>query len=158
MKTGFVFLLGGCIFLGGCLSKKELNKNLPIDLATLKRPSDSTRTESEKPKSDSLVSWDRLQKIRSSIDSIAAQKICTDASQWRSTPLGAKPCGGPAEYVAYPKEFESAVLKLATEYTTLNVRYNRQNMLQSDCKMNTPPLEIRCQGGKPVLIYDKLKP
>ena len=157
MKTGSVVLVICCMMLAGCLSKKKLNENLPVDLGMRPRPSDSMAMPTDTPKSDSLVSWSQLQDIRSSIDSIVSGKICDDASAWRSTPLGSKPCGGPVEYIAYPKESESAVLKLVTRYTTLNARYNRQNKLRSDCIMVTPPLEIRCENGKPVLVYDKSK-
>ncbi len=158
MKAGSVVLVICCMMLAGCLSKKKLNENLPVDLGMRPRPSDSTVVlQTDQPKSDSMVSWSQLQHIRGSIDSIVSGKICDDASAWRSAPLGSKPCGGPAEYIAYPKESESAVLKLVTRYTALHTRYNRQNQLQSDCIMVTPPLEIRCESGKPVLVYDKSK-
>lgn len=67
--------------------------------------------------------------------------------------LGSKACGGPQEYLAYPKELDQeGVDKLIQEYTEKEEEYNKKFGIVSDCKAIPKPTGITCEKGKPKLL------
>ena len=118
-----------------------------------------------KPKRDTIVSpsnpinstpraeitMERLQEMKAEILALISQESCEDPSQWRISPMGSKPCGGPSEYIAYPKKIEDQLLPKIQRFTGANSRYNRINNLVSDCNVITPPTRIVCENGSAVL-------
>ena len=95
---------------------------------------------------------ERLAVLVKEIDSLAGSEICTDASEWRSSPIGAKPCGGPSSYIAYPIKMEDEILAKIKEFTAQQDAFNKKYQLMSDCAMVPPPAGIRCENGKAVLV------
>ena len=82
-----------------------------------------------------------------------AQSVpCTDASEWRITPIGKKACGGPAAYIAYSSRIDTArFLQQVAAYTAASDRYNRNSGMASDCMMVTEPQSVQCVNGQAVL-------
>jgi len=95
---------------------------------------------------------ERLAVLVKEIDSLAGSEVCTDAAEWRSSPIGAKPCGGPSSYIAYPIKMEDEILAKIKEFTAQQDAFNKKYQLMSDCAMVPPPAGIRCENGKAVLI------
>ncbi len=146
-------VLVSLFFLFSCTSKKPMDdENLPKDVAL--------RPEREKPVKDpdviefsddeQFVTIEKLNKLKSEIEELIS-KTCDDASKWRISPFGAKPCGGPASYIAYPIDLENEVIPKITKYNSLASEYNKQKGLMSDCALVPPPSGIKCVDGKAVL-------
>lgn len=130
-------------------------ENLPKDVSLKpdqeKIPADSARATVTERDTDTIISSESIAGIKNKIESLINGVTCDDASKWRMSPFGAKPCGGPASYIAYPKELESQLLPLITEYNQKSALYNKQNGLTSDCSLVPPPASIICENGKAVL-------
>lgn len=126
-----------------CTSSKSAdNTNLPIDI--LDRPAD----ESSKKYDEA-----NLDKLKSIIESEIAKEKCTSSSDWAFAPMGAKACGGPVSYIAYPKKLETSILTRIENYTQTMSEFNKKYGITSDCMMIAEPSGIRCQDEKAVLIY-----
>lgn len=95
-----------------------------------------------------------LRKILASIDTLATSKVCTDTEEWRITPIGSKPCGGPASYMAYHKDVEEVIIPKIQEYTRRQAVYNQKAGIFSDCMIEPQPSGMRCEAGKPVLLHN----
>src|SRR5690606_30871658 len=73
------------------------------------------------PEAESLL----LERLRNEIDSLASSYLCQDASEWHFTPVGEKPCGGPASYVAYSTKMDTvSFLNKVEIYTDRQRTYN----------------------------------
>lgn len=78
---------------------------------------------------------------------------CADASSCNSIAFGAKPCGGPREYLVYPSTVNLSVLEnLVDEYYELDNQYNIQIGAVSDCMVVSPPTTIDCVEGVCTII------
>ena len=132
-----VFIVSSC-----ASSKSGDNTNLPIDIA-------------DRPADESSKKYDEanLDKLKSIIESEIAKEKCTAASEWTFAPMGAKACGGPVSYIAYPKKIESSVLRKIENYTQTMSEFNKKYGITSDCMMAAEPTGVRCQAEKPVLVY-----
>lgn len=128
-----------------CKSKKavETDPTLPKDISEKTENNFTQQQDSED-----------LTQIRAEIDSLIENTVCTNPSEWRISPIGAKACGGPASYLAYPIENEEEVLPLIQRYTELNSAFNKKYNIMSDCMLVTPPSGIDCSDGKAILKYD----
>ncbi|NML71229.1 hypothetical protein HHL23_15670 [Chryseobacterium sp. RP-3-3] len=124
-----------------CNTSKNLNTNLPKDIS--ERPADEDSQKYEQA---------QLDKIKASIESEALKEKCTDASEWTFAPMGAKACGGPQQYVAYPKKIETTLLPRIEDYTQKVKTFNEKYNITSDCMMLIPPTSIKCIAGKAMLI------
>ena len=137
MKTPF---LAVCIVLltASCSSTKNVNTNLPKDI-------------SERPADENSQKYDQaaLDKLKASIESEISKEKCTDANEWTFAPMGAKACGGPQSYIAYPKKMEATILAKINDYTEKVKAFNQKYNIISDCMMIMPPAAIRCNDGKP---------
>lgn len=139
-----VIIVGVAVLsLSSCLSKKSSANadKLPKDIAL-------------KPENNLSQQQDRenLNFYIKEIDSLANSEICNDASDFSFAAIGAKPCGGPSSYIAYPKKLESEILPKIEKFTAMQVTFNKKYQMISDCMMVMPPSEIVCQEGKAVLI------
>lgn len=95
-----------------------------------------------------------LKVLMDEIDLQVASTPCTDAGQWRFTPIGAKPCGGPAGYKAYSSQMDTtAFLNKVKRYTEKNLAYNKEWNLFSDCALTPKPKGVQCVEGKAALLY-----
>lgn len=95
-----------------------------------------------------------LQLLMNEIDSMATQTACSDADDWRITPVGSKPCGGPIAYKAYSSQIDTAeFLRNVKEYTDKQYAYNKEWDVASDCSLVQMPLDVRCVEGKAEFVY-----
>lgn len=127
--------------LVSCNSSKNLNTNLPVDIAN--RPADE-----DSQKYDQA----QLDRLKASIESEATGEKCTDVSEWTFAPMGVKACGGPQQYIAYSKKIESSILPRINEYTDKVRVFNEKYNITSDCMVITPPTSLKCIHGKVRLI------
>lgn len=127
--------------LVSCNSTKNLETNLPIDIAN--RPADE-----ESQKYDQA----QIDRLKASIESEAKGESCTNAGDWTFAPMGVKSCGGPQQYIAYPKKIENSILPRIHEYTDKVRVFNEKYNIISDCVMITPPSYIKCINGEARLI------
>ncbi len=153
MKSVFVFFIFILLF-ASCGIKKSERENLPKDIALRQKPVSDSITVVKKEEFDPGAAK-KMQDLREEIESLIASETCTDISQWRISPLGAKPCGGPTKYIAYPKSKESEILSKIKDYTTLQTAYNKAHNLTSDCIIVLPPSGIKCENGYAVLVQSK---
>lgn len=140
MKNIFLILIAA-LSLSACKSQNaEDTANLPKDISL-------------KPDNNSIQNKDRehLNAMVKDIENMVATQSCSDASKWSFAPIGAKPCGGPSSYIAYPKEMESDILARIDQFTQAQIAFNTKHQLMSDCRMVMPPSGIVCVDGKAVL-------
>ena len=104
-------------------------------------------------------SCEREDQLATDLDSLEAQIIrlsesvsCTNSSEWKFTAMGAKPCGGPARYIAYHQSVEKDFLELVNRYTEKQKAYNQKTGAISDCAIVNPPRNIICEGGKAFFV------
>lgn len=100
-----------------------------------------------------LVSEEELINAQAEIIRLAESVPCTNASEWKFTPMGSKACGGPARYIAYHQSVERALLDLVERFTSLQKTYNETNNVLSDCLLVGPPRTIQCEANKAILVY-----
>lgn len=126
-----------------CSAKKAEKEpeTLPKDIAL--KPENNFNQQIEREKLSGLIK---------EIDSLVATENCSDPSEWRSSPIGAKPCGGPSSYIAYPIKMEDEILAKIKTFTTMQADFNKKYQLMSDCAVVPPPAGITCEGGKAVLV------
>jgi hypothetical protein len=133
-------LLGFTLFLS-CGSAKEVDAHLPKDI-------------SERPKDESSQKYEQAQldQLRASIESEVTKEKCTGAGEWAFAPMGAKACGGPQLYIAYPKKMETTILERINDYTEKVKAFNQKYGVISDCMMVNEPTGVKCINGKAELI------
>ncbi|RNA63897.1 hypothetical protein D1631_16090 [Chryseobacterium nematophagum] len=129
------------ISFSSCDTQKIANTNLPQDI-------------SERPIDESSKKYDeaQLDKLKASIEGEISKEKCTNATQWTFAPMGAKSCGGPQLYIAYPKDKEATILPKINDYTEKIKTFNDKYDIVSDCIMVMPPTSIKCKNGKAELI------
>lgn len=118
-------------------------------------PAEMPKDISERPADESSQKYDeaQLDKLKASIESMAAKEKCTNSADWTFSPLGTKACGGPVSYIAYPKKNEATILPKIEEYAAKMSEFNKKYNITSDCMMATEPTGVKCQSEKAVLIY-----
>jgi hypothetical protein len=134
-------VLCATLTLVSCNTKKNIDANLPKDI-------------SERPADESSQKYDeaQLDKMRASIQSEISKEKCTNAEDWTFAPMGAKSCGGPQLYIAYPKNQEATILPKINDYTEKVKAFNEKYKIVSDCMMIQPPTSIKCVNGKAELV------
>ncbi len=142
-----MLLIIGFLALSSCKTKQVDPATLPKDIA-LKPERENGNLEQQ----ELAVEAERLRSLLTTIDSLATSRTCTDTEDWRISPIGSKPCGGPAAYMAYHKETEEDIIPKIQDFTKRQADYNRRRNLFSDCAVEAQPSGLRCEGGKPVLI------
>ncbi|AZB23269.1 MULTISPECIES: hypothetical protein [Chryseobacterium] len=129
------------LMLVSCNSTKNLDTNLPIDIAN--RPADE-----DSQKYDQA----QLDKLKASIESETKGEECTNGDSWTFAPMGIKSCGGPQQYIAYPKKIEASILPRINEYTDKVRIFNEKYNIMSDCMVIPPPAYVKCIKGEARLI------
>lgn len=85
-----------------------------------------------------------LADVRQAIDDLVAEGdgACAAVEDCASLGIGAKPCGGPSEYVVYCATAvnEAALEDLAETYHALAVAENERTNAVSDCSLVSAPL------------------
>ena len=104
----------------------------------------------------------RLERMRAEIDQMVAQAACDGLEKPCGTPtceneeedcryigIGAKPCGGPWEFLVYSARTvdEEALRKKVAAHNEFEDRMNRTYGYASDCSLPSPP-KIGCVEGR----------
>lgn len=96
---------------------------------------------------------EELRQLHTAIQALTNKTPCTDPAQWAFTALGSKACGGPASYIAYPKNSETQhFLNLVERFTEAQLAFNKKYGTISDCMLVMPPSGIRCENNRPAFI------
>lgn len=141
-----LWILGFAILsLSACKNRSSVENTdtLPKDIALKPDNNISQQTERE-----------QLATLIKEIESLAQSVPCTDASEWKYTAIGAKPCGGPSSYIAYPIKLETEILQKVQVFTEKQSAFNTKYGLISDCMLVLPPSGIRCEDNKAILIQE----
>ena len=78
---------------------------------------------------------------------------CANATGCLSIAFGAKPCGGPREYLVYPNTVDQTTLEImVNEYYEMDHQYNIETGAVSDCMVVSPPNNINCVNGVCTII------
>jgi hypothetical protein len=95
-----------------------------------------------------------LDQLWAEINQLATSQNCTNASDWKFTPIGSKPCGGPMSYIAYSRKIDGKrFLELVNNYTALQADFNKRTGAISNCELVARPSGVRCENSKAVSIY-----
>jgi hypothetical protein len=100
-----------------------------------------------------VITAEELVAAQAEIIRLAESVPCTNASEWKFTPMGNKACGGPARYIAYHQSVERELLDLVEQFTLAQKAYNETNNVLSDCLLVGPPRTIQCEANKAVFVY-----
>ena len=73
---------------------------------------------------------------------------CANATGCLSIAFGAKPCGGPREFLVYPNTVDQTTLEImVNEYYEMDHQYNIETGAVSDCMVVSPPNNVNCVNG-----------
>ena len=142
MKNLFIISIA-LLSLASCNAKKSAENadNLPKDISL--KPENNLSQQEDQMALSTLIK---------EIDAIISTEPCTNPAEWKFSAIGAKPCGGPSSYIAYPVKLEDEILPRIEQFTAMQSAFNKKYNLMSDCSMVMPPSEIRCENGKAVLV------
>lgn len=127
---------------------KKIADNLPKDIS--EKPQHQTDKKAQDTERKTL---DALQ---TEIEGLIAGETCRNPEEWRISPIGSKPCGGPAYYIAYPIKLENDILPKIKEYTLQQSAFNKKYHLMSDCAIAKIPQRVGCDNGKAILLYSDM--
>jgi hypothetical protein len=97
-----------------------------------------------------------LKTIRGEIINLIGEPRCANLVHCRVLPLGARPCGGPSEYLAFSSmtaNRETLEAK-AYEYSFLEEEVNRSKSAVGPCEVLPQP-RAACIGGRCTLSSDR---
>jgi hypothetical protein len=78
---------------------------------------------------------------------------CANATGCLYIAFGAKPCGGPREYLVYPNTVDQAVLEtMVNDYYEMDQQYNIESGAISECMVVGPPNTVGCVNGVCTII------
>lgn len=89
-----------------------------------------------------------LPELRAEVMRLIGDGACADVGQCRAIAFGAKPCGGPWQYLAYSTAItDSTALAAAVgRYNAKEAAINRAEGRVSDCSLVSPPKLVRENG------------
>lgn len=139
----FLLIAVAILSLSACKSKKTVENpdTLPKDISL--KPDNVMLQQEDQQKMSALIK---------EIDALIATETCSDAADWDFTAIGAKPCGGPSSYIAYPKKLAGEILPKIADLTAKQKEFNTKYKIMSDCMLVMPPSGIECVDGKAVLV------
>jgi hypothetical protein len=102
----------------------------------------------EKQSIDAIPDDQKLAQLRAEIEAFAKNKACSNGDNCKVLGIGAKPCGGPSEYIIYSltNTDEKQLISKVNEYTNFQKEYNVKNQLVSDCLLIPIPT-VDCVNG-----------
>lgn len=82
-----------------------------------------------------------LADLRAEVMRMIGDAGCTDVSQCRTIAFGAKPCGGPWQYLVYSTQAtdSTALAAAVNRYNTQEAALNKSEGRMSDCSVVSPP-------------------
>ncbi|MCB0448354.1 MAG: hypothetical protein KDD03_12765, partial [Gelidibacter sp.] len=99
----------------------------------------------------------KVEELRNGILEIAQSIPCTDAVDWKITPLGYKACGGPSgpvSYLAYSSNIDELdFLQLVEVYRLSQKALIEKWGLFSMCELPPVPKDVECTNNQAVLVY-----
>lgn len=83
------------------------------------------------------------------IKDLIGKAECSSDSQCQALPIGARPCGGPASYLAWStaKTSSSDIQALADRFRAEQQERNARSGMVSDCRAIAPPAAV-CRAGE----------
>ena len=89
-----------------------------------------------------------LADLRAEVMRMIGEATCSDVSQCRTIGFGAKPCGGPWQYLVYSTATtDSTALTVAVaRYNSQEAALNKSEGRVSDCSVVSPPTLMRVNG------------
>ena len=95
-----------------------------------------------------------LQNLRIDIEGYATTSICSNEFECRYIAFGAKPCGGPWEYLIYTTSIDTLELEtLVADFNEREANYNQSCGAVSDCSVPTPPTGFTCENNQCIPIF-----
>lgn len=94
-----------------------------------------------------------LRKLSEAVYVSSCSDSCQEGDIWGIAAKGAKPCGGPAGYIAYKKSNEQCFLKVLERYNQQSQLFNLKYQIISNCLVEPEPKSVVCKEGKPILVY-----
>ncbi len=90
----------------------------------------------------------RLDEQKARIVAYTKSTPCGRGDECRVAGVGAKPCGGPWDYVVYSSLLDTVRLfRMLNEYHQQEEAFNRKWGIVSDCAIAVPPDSVKCEGG-----------
>lgn len=107
-------------------------------------------TASSTAKEDSLL----MVQLITEIYELSGTANCNSVDSWAITPIGHKPCGGAAAYIAYKTSVDKeCFLAKVQHFTEQSKKYTTKYGLVSDCTITPMPSSVKCENGKAVFVY-----
>lgn len=95
----------------------------------------------------------QLEQQFSEIEEFIAKGSCTGSEQCSFIPYGRKACGGPKGYLVFSTKVDTEKLQeMVNRYTDLEIAYNEQNQVMSDCSLAPEPRQLGCEDGDCIRI------
>lgn len=102
---------------------------------------------------DSGITPEMLNNKKQEIISYINSFNCTESSNCNYIAFGAKPCGGPREFLTFPSSVNLPTLQtMVNEYYEMDNAYNIQTGAVSDCAIVNPPSTMDCVNGNCIII------
>lgn len=81
-------------------------------------------------------------------------EVCENGQDWSYVAYGAKACGGPQGFLAYPKAIDTTqFFSKVAAYTKAEQSYNETWSVFSTCEAIQSPKAVVCENGRPVLRF-----
>lgn len=106
--------------------------------------------------SDQEKEHQELMNVFTEIKNLSESVSCSDKSDWSFTAYGSKACGGPQGYIPYSNQIDvNTFLTKVQLYTALEDAFNQKWQVISTCDVESPPVDVACDAGKPILVYNQ---
>lgn len=108
----------------------------------------SFQCESDDEERNRIDQLEELQREKQSIKDYIATFTCDATLGCDYIAFGSKPCGGPWEYLVYSNAIDSEYLtNRVNNYNLIELNYNNQYNINSDCAVVNPPTNVGCLNG-----------
>lgn len=99
------------------------------------------------------ITQEMLNNKKQEVLTYISQFSCTETSNCNYIAFGAKPCGGPREFLTFPSTVDLPTLQtMVNEYNEMDNAYNIQTGAVSDCTVVGPPTTLDCINGNCIII------
>lgn len=100
-----------------------------------------------------VISQEMLDNKKQEIVNYINSFSCSEDSNCNYIAFGAKPCGGPREYLAFSSNVDVSELQIMVDqYYAMDNDYNIQTNAVSDCAVVGPPTNVDCINGVCTII------